>query len=278
MADLDNLEYYIKFPSPGQQCGDNDFVFVVDEEKVPIVLLFGWAGCQDKYLSKYSQIYEDRGLITLRYTAPVKYLFWKRHHLLNLGDRIVKLLVDMNFESHPVIVHCFSNGGAFLYQNFSVALGKSSKPIELKGVIFDSAPGPRRILSLFRAMSAIIGGSFLFNIPVTVLVTAFLIIMWEYDIIKSYFFPDNFQSDPFEYLKREVNKCPQHFIYSKADTLILYTDVENFMEKRKQNGAEITSLRFDASPHVKHYTHHREEYITSVCNFLTKCLKKVKTN
>lgn len=70
-------------------------------------------------------------LITLRYTAPVKYLFWKRHQLSNLGDRIVKLLVDMNFESHPVIVHCFSNGGAFLYQNFSVALGKSSKPIEV---------------------------------------------------------------------------------------------------------------------------------------------------
>ena len=64
-ADLDNLEYYIKFPSPNfnynQQNGESDYVFVVNEEKIPVILLFGWAGCQDKYLAKYSQIYEDRG-------------------------------------------------------------------------------------------------------------------------------------------------------------------------------------------------------------------------
>jgi hypothetical protein len=28
-----------------------------------VILLFGWAGCQDRYLAKYSQIYEDRGLL-----------------------------------------------------------------------------------------------------------------------------------------------------------------------------------------------------------------------
>lgn len=43
--------------------GDSDFVFVVngDTNNIPIVLLLGWAGCQDKYLMKYSKIYEDRG-------------------------------------------------------------------------------------------------------------------------------------------------------------------------------------------------------------------------
>lgn len=68
MADLDNLEYYIKFPSPNfnysgsqQNTGDSDYVFVVNEEKIPVILLFGWAGCQDKYLSKYSNIYEEKG-------------------------------------------------------------------------------------------------------------------------------------------------------------------------------------------------------------------------
>lgn len=49
-------------------------------------------------------------------------------------------------------------------------------------MIFDSAPGPRRILSLYRAMSAIIGGSFFYNFPLSIIVTVFLIIMWEYDV------------------------------------------------------------------------------------------------
>lgn len=65
MAD-DDLEYHIKFPSttPKESSanGESDeFVFVYDEEKLPVVILFGWAGCQDKYLAKYSSIYEDRG-------------------------------------------------------------------------------------------------------------------------------------------------------------------------------------------------------------------------
>lgn len=39
-----------------------DSMFVYNEtNNVPVVLLLGWAGCQDKYLMKYSKIYEDRG-------------------------------------------------------------------------------------------------------------------------------------------------------------------------------------------------------------------------
>lgn len=81
----DSLEFYIKFPSANSSSsmpavpsgmGDaeqfdsiaepcyesNDFVFVYNEHaNTPIILLLGWAGCQDKYLQKYSKIYEDRG-------------------------------------------------------------------------------------------------------------------------------------------------------------------------------------------------------------------------
>lgn len=64
----DLLEYYIKFPTPTPKdvsstiSNENEeFVFVYDEDKLPVVMLLGWAGCKDKYLSKYSAIYEERG-------------------------------------------------------------------------------------------------------------------------------------------------------------------------------------------------------------------------
>lgn len=65
----DSLEYFIRFPTPkngngAEQNGTSseaDYVFIHNENTVPIVLLLGWAGCQDKYLMKYSKIYEDRG-------------------------------------------------------------------------------------------------------------------------------------------------------------------------------------------------------------------------
>lgn len=63
---IDSLEYFIKFPTPNfkntDSSGESDYVFVCcNETNVPIVILLGWAGCQDRYLMKYSKIYEDRG-------------------------------------------------------------------------------------------------------------------------------------------------------------------------------------------------------------------------
>ncbi|KAB0791427.1 hypothetical protein PPYR_03227 [Photinus pyralis] len=263
----DTLEYYIRFPSPSQQSAN------FSQEKTPIVILFGWAGCQDRYLRKYSQLYEEWGLITLRYCAPVKFILWKRNELRKIGERIVKLLVDMNFESHPVVVHCFSNGGAFLYHNFVLALRHAPKPIKVKGVIFDSGPGPRRFVSLYRAISAIISGNVIYNFVIAALLTSFLIVVWECEILKSYFVNDDYQSDPIEYLKIEDNKCPQYFIYSKADKLIFYEDVENFINIRRNNGVDVSVLTFDDSPHVKHYAHYKNEYSEGVNNFLVGCLK-----
>lgn len=65
----DSLEYFIKFPPPisvvdkvyPNECSECDFNFATEESNTPIVLLLGWAGCQDRYLMKYSKIYEDRG-------------------------------------------------------------------------------------------------------------------------------------------------------------------------------------------------------------------------
>ena len=74
MTDQEELDYYIMFPSfpaspkdptvtttssDNRDCRE-DFVFVYEEDKRPVVVLLGWAGCQDKYLAKYSAIYEEK--------------------------------------------------------------------------------------------------------------------------------------------------------------------------------------------------------------------------
>ncbi|CAH0549119.1 unnamed protein product [Brassicogethes aeneus] len=272
----DTLEYHIKFPNPNfnyGQNGESDFVFVVNEEKIPVILLFGWAGCQDKYLAKYSKIYEEKGLITLRYTAPVKCLFWKRYQMLKIGEKLVKLLLDLNFDSHPIIIHCFSNGGAFLYQNVSMALDKCPKDIPVKGIIFDSAPGKKRILSLFRAISAILGGNAIYNISMSLFMTMFISVIWLYEIItKELFAKKVTHTNLYEHLKHEKNYWPQHFIYSKADNLIPYTDIEQFSSFRKTQGVDVTTLCYEESLHVKHLPENKESYVNSVCNFINKCL------
>ncbi|KAK4878639.1 hypothetical protein RN001_011145 [Aquatica leii] len=260
----DHLEYYIKFPTV-KLATDHGTA------KTPIVILFGWAGCNDKHLCKYSQIYDDKGFITLRYSAPLKFIFWQRSRLKPIGERLVKLLYDMNFENHPIIVHCFSNGGAFLLYNFLLALRQKS--IQLKGVIFDSSPGYRRLVSLYKAISTIVGGNIFYNLFLSILISLFLVIIWQYEIIKGYFASDNYQSNPVKYLQIEDNKCPQYFIFSKADDLIYYKDVEEFMDLRRARGVDVSYLKLDDSPHLKHYLYYKKEYLDGVHGFLSKCFK-----
>ncbi|CAB0034649.1 unnamed protein product [Trichogramma brassicae] len=109
----------------------DDFVFVYEEQKRPLVVLLGWAGCQDKYLAKYSAIYEERSCITLRCTAPVEYLFWRRDRLPHISRQLIQVIADKCTTDHPVFFHVFSNGGAIFYQHISYAMQQAGSPLKI---------------------------------------------------------------------------------------------------------------------------------------------------
>lgn len=65
---LDNsLEYHIKFPDTSgtnQMYGGRSTTTTTPSDNcspIPVAVLLGWAGCQDRYLKKYSKIYENQG-------------------------------------------------------------------------------------------------------------------------------------------------------------------------------------------------------------------------
>ncbi|XP_050746335.1 transmembrane protein 53 isoform X2 [Drosophila biarmipes] len=273
----DTLEYFIKFP---KTTFENEFVLKNTNDRkdnVPIVILLGWAGCQDRYLMKYSKIYEERGLITVRYTAPVETLFWKRSEMVLIGEKILKLIQDMNFDTHPLIFHIFSNGGAFLYQHINLAVIKHKSRLQVRGVIFDSAPGKRRMLGLYRAITAIYRRGKPCNCLTAFVITITLGIMWFVEESISAFrclFVQStpLRSSPFCELKNEVNKYPQLFLYSKGDVVIPYQDVEKFIRLRRDQGIKVSSLCFEDAEHVKIYTKYPKQYIQSVCNFIRNCI------
>ena len=84
MSEQEDLDYYIMFPSfppspkdqtltAGGQNQREEFVFVYEEDKRPVVILLGWAGCQDRYLAKYSSIYEDKRYSRLPIYRVIQY-------------------------------------------------------------------------------------------------------------------------------------------------------------------------------------------------------------
>lgn len=70
-------------------------------------------------------------LITVRYTAPVDQTIWKRDALKPIGQKIVKLLYDMSFDTNPIILHVFSNGGAYLYKYIDLATKEFQSPLDV---------------------------------------------------------------------------------------------------------------------------------------------------
>ena len=44
-------------------------------EKKPLVVVFGWAGATHHNLSKYGDVYRDRGCETLQYILPTRFIF-----------------------------------------------------------------------------------------------------------------------------------------------------------------------------------------------------------
>lgn len=68
-------------------------------------------------------------LITLRITTCLVDLFWRRKQMVAIGEKIIDLVIDSKLNDNPIILHCFSNGGAYMYQNFIIALDKTPKPL-----------------------------------------------------------------------------------------------------------------------------------------------------
>ena len=103
-----------------------------------------------------------------------------------------------------------------------VSVRREHYVLQVKGVIFDSAPGKRRITSLFRALAAIIAGPIYWRIPAAVLITAFLAVVWLFEVIaRSLKEKKPPQTDPID-LAEEPFSWPQLFLYSTTDNLILY--------------------------------------------------------
>ena len=86
-------------------------------------------------------MYEERGCIPIRYTAPIHCLALNREETQPLAARLAGLLEEMCISDSPVFVHAFGNNGAGMYQYLKEELINVGAGDRLGGVVFDSGPG-----------------------------------------------------------------------------------------------------------------------------------------
>lgn len=223
----------------------------------------------------------------MRYTAPIDSLFWKRRDMKMLGEKVLKLLIDMNFEKNPIFVHLFSNGGAYMYLNILLAIKNSAqrrhkRDLNICGSIFDSAPGQRRFSSLYRALAAIYGRR---STAMPMFISICLVCIWivedGFSIVKNLITGQRplLDQGPLQGLIDEPTALwPHLFLYSKEDDIIPVEDIEMFAQYRQEKyNVPVRKICFENSEHVKHFISHPVYYVQCVCKFINDCLNSVRS-
>ncbi|XP_038038648.1 transmembrane protein 53 [Anas platyrhynchos] len=242
----------------------------------PVVILLGWAGCQDRYLAKYSAIYSQKGCTVIRYTAPWRTVFFSEsfgiRSLRTPARRLLELLFAHSIDHRPVLFHVFSNGGVMLYRYILEAL-HTQRPfqhLKVLGTIFDSAPGRRNLRGSLRALAAVL-------VSMNVLLRYFLIFAFATTVVvlRILLYPLTrfIHESHYDALLKAPSRWPELYLYSQADAVISAHDVKHMADARQQLGVPVRAVDFSDSAHVSHMRAYPTYYSNLCVTFLSDCVR-----
>ncbi|KAG9343329.1 hypothetical protein JZ751_014310 [Albula glossodonta] len=270
MGDAD-IDYNIVFPDS----------FITERHwkasKEPVVILLGWAGCKDKHLAKYSSIYNERGCITVRYTAPLKTVFISESfgykELSTIAYKLLELLYDYEVENNPIFFHVFSNGGFMLYRYMAELLRSHGRfsTLNVVGTVVDSAPGSQNVTGALRAITASLGPNI--NIVLLYVLLALFACMVFLLRIVLYSVTKYIHKNHYDAMRDHPSSWPQLYLYSQADRVIRHKDVEMMVKAVQEKGVTVDSFDFGTSAHVSLYRDYPEEYSSRCLAFLSRCMQ-----
>ncbi len=108
-----------------------------------VSVCLGWLGAHERQLQRYADLHSNLGATrVLRRVAPAFNQFVNHRGLVLLAEDVLSTL-QHDHPHIPVIIHCFSNGGAFVLWKLRAALEEAPlrfPSVHIAGVIFDSAP------------------------------------------------------------------------------------------------------------------------------------------
>ena len=241
------------------------------------VILFGWMGAQRRHVSKYADMYAaapgENFRTTIAIADPADIMLIRRDQLVEYGVGILEQVEADSQDDGPIVVHCFSNGGVFVW-NFLLRLAHGLDPPpasiseeqvalikrvceRVDAEIFDSAPCYLLLRSGVSAIDVGLAGNGFARISLKI---AFLLGAGLQALV------DKLRGRPAEperYWERvTASPCSarQLYIYSDADPICDVPALEALIEARAARGIQVSTLHFETSNHVAHFRVHPDEY------------------
>ena len=200
-------------------------------------------------------------------------------------EKLIERIGKEDLFGCQIYIHCLSDAGTMAYQGFDIARNKSNtrEKMTIKGVIWDSCPGPFPEVTLSRVM-------------------AFLIVNWvccmrdnkgmvqsiysSYRLLLDRALPNlirKWQGKPVLINMMNEQFCGHfardHYRHAPVPELFLYSDKDFYLPTayleqevlapREIVGANFAAVKFSGSPHVAHLKHHKKKYKEEVIAFIT---------
>ncbi|KAH8035397.1 hypothetical protein HPB51_005121 [Rhipicephalus microplus] len=146
--------------------------------------------------------------------------------------------------------------------------------LQIRGVIFDSGPARVGFWQSVSVMATFVRGRSLFRYTVAFF---WALAMWLYSALTSIgnlVLGTGFHrcESTYNALLAESPLCPQLFLYSEKDAICSHQSIHAFAAARRAKGVPVEEVFWQDSPHVQHFVLHRNQYVTSVTDFMRRCL------
>ncbi|KAL3479734.1 hypothetical protein BJX99DRAFT_221665 [Aspergillus californicus] len=248
----------------------------------PTILIAFWMNASSralvKYVAQYRRLAPRAKIIFIR-TASSEFILrpTKRAQYARLAPAVEALQASSPKES-PVFTHMFSNGGVFattyLLEAYQKATGHS---LLVSSTVIDSAPGIATLKASIRAFSYILPKQWILRLLGKVLLYTYLGTMLMFGAVLNRVFGVR---DAVRVTRQLINDprimagsglgsrsgsgqgSPPHrcYIYSEADELVDYRDVESHAADAEAKGFVVRREKFLGSPHVAHMMVDSERY------------------
>lgn len=281
-----------------------------------IIILFGWIGANPKHLQKYAESYSnhsDYKCVTICDTASPTTIIMRNEQALtslvmNSVQKAAGIIRKVEKERNitdscdkkvevPVILHYFSNGGAFVAEHLDQMIKEAKKSTHIVDSaittsqqstisendandlitvsnrlqngfeVLDSSPSYLDLHDTGRFYKVLDKSIPL--LPIRVLSKGLLFLTIHFMILWSHVAQKERVDKLFWKNMIESELCPrQLFVYSTKDELTDSKKVDELIELRKKRGIELTAVKFEDSDHVLHMKEHPKEYNEKIINYV----------
>lgn len=224
-----------------------------------LIILVTWMSAHPLHISKYILGYRTHHptsrILLVRSSPPDLFYRRTRTQRSRVAPAVSTILSSCTAATaNPaILLHLFSNGGSHQTRNLLLAYSETTScPFPPHVTIFDSCPGRASFKRSVLALSSALPSSPPLRLLLSLLIYAVVTVYWVI------FIPLGIP-DPIERIRQALNdaammqgETSRCYIYSKADTMVDWNDVEGHACDAASRGFVVHSERFEQSGHCAH--------------------------